>query len=173
MVKVKDKNLPQLAGIYNSYGKDALYKQLKDKYGIEIITDESRAGEADVVLLVVGEKSYAEWLGDTADLQLCGALGLEGNFSAIEEAKSLGKPVVACIVAGRNVIIQDQVDNWDSVVMCYLPGSEGQGVAEVLCGGADFRGKLPSPWYSSLDQIPGGTPWLEQGFGLTYQCSEH
>ena len=35
MVKVKDKNLPELAGIYNSYGKDALYKQLKDKYGIK------------------------------------------------------------------------------------------------------------------------------------------
>ena len=157
-----DKDIPGVTTIL------AGFEQLKDKYGIEIITDESRAAEADVVLLVVGEESYAEWLGDTADLQLCGALGLEGNFSAIEEAKSLGKPIVACIVAGRNVIIQDQVNDWDSVVMCYLPGSEGQGVAEVLCGGANFRGKLPSPWYSSLDQIPDGKPWLEQGFGLTY-----
>lgn len=144
------------------------FKDLSDKYGVEIITDKSRASEADVVVLVVGEKSYAEWNGDTADLELCGSLGLGGNSDAIEAAKALGKPIVACIVAGRNVIIDKYVNDWDAVVMCYLPGSEGQGVANVLCGGASFRGKLPSPWYSSVDQIPDGKPWLEQGFGLTY-----
>ena len=136
--------------------------------GIEIITDKSRASEADVVLLVVGEKAYAEWIGDTKDLELCGDLGLEGNAAAIREAESLGKPVVACIVAGRNVIIKDHIDKWDSVVMCYLPGSEGQGVANVLCGLSDFRGRLPMPWYSSIDQIQAGKAWLEKGYGLTY-----
>ena len=143
------------------------FQQLAGQYGIEVITDRSRAEEADVVLLVVGEESYAEWNGDTQDLQLCGDHGLSGNSAAIDEAKALGKPTVACIVAGRNVIISDYVNDWDAVVMCYLPGSEGQGVADVLCGGAAFHGKLPSPWYSSIDQIPSGTPWLEQGYGLT------
>jgi len=33
--------------------------------------------------------------------------------------------------------------------MCYLPGSEGKGISDVLCGCADFAGKLPSPWYGS------------------------
>ena len=51
--------------------------------------------------------------------------------------------------------------------MCYLPGSEGQGVADVLCGGVLFTGKLPSPWYGSLDQIGTGEAWLPRGFGLT------
>lgn len=157
-----DKDIPGVTTILDGF------KSLSDKYGVEIITDESRAGEADVVLLVVGEQSYAEWNGDTSDLELCGMLGLSGNSDAIANAKALGKPIVACIVAGRNVIIDKYVNDWDAVVMCYLPGSEGQGVAKVLCGEASFRGKLPSPWYSSLDQIPGGTPWLEQGFGLTY-----
>ncbi len=138
------------------------------EYGIEVITDPARASEADTVLLVVGEEAYAEWNGDTEDLQLCGSLGLRGNEDAIREAKDLGKQVVACIVAGRQVIINDYYSDWDSVVMCYLPGSEGQGVADVLCGGSNFRGKLPSPWYSSVDQIGTGNAWLEKGYGLEY-----
>lgn len=52
--------------------------------------------------------------------------------------------------------------------MCYLPGSEGQGVADVLCGGTDFTGRLPSPWYSSVDDIGTGKYWLEKGYGLSY-----
>ncbi|MGN0687625.1 MAG: glycoside hydrolase family 3 protein [Oscillospiraceae bacterium] len=139
-----------------------------EEYGITVITEKSQAKNADVVLLVVGEQAYAEWNGDTVDLELCGDLGLYGNKEAIEEAYSLGKPVVACIVAGRQVIIDDYYDNWDSVVMFYLPGSEGQGVANVLCGKADFSGKLPSAWYSSTGQIGTDSCWLAQGYGLTY-----
>ena len=117
----------------------------------------------------MGEQSYAEWNGDTKDLELCGALGLPGNRAAINEAKELGKPTVTCIIAGRQVII-DEADyaGWDSVVMCYLPGSEGKGISDVLCGCSDFTGKLPSPWYGSLDQICTDKCWLERGYGLNY-----
>ena len=51
--------------------------------GIEIITDQKKAGNADVVLLCVGEQAYAEWNGDTEDLELCGELGLPDNRKAI------------------------------------------------------------------------------------------
>ncbi len=138
-------------------------------YGIEVITDKSEAGNADVVLLCVGEQSYAEWNGDTKDMELCGALGLHGNREAINAAKELGKPTVTCIVAGRQVMI-DEADyaGWDSVVMCYLPGSEGKGISDVLCGCADFTGKLPSPWYGSLDQIRTDECRFERGYGLNY-----
>ena len=119
---------------------------------------------------MVGEDSYSEWEGDTEDMELCGELGLEGNRKAIDEAAKLEKPTVACIIAGRQVILDEKdYDNWDSVVMCYLPGTEGQGTADVLCGGSDFTGKLPSPWYSSVDQIGTDECWLEKGFGLSYK----
>lgn len=143
------------------------FKEKADEYGITVITDEKKAEEADVVMLVVGEQSYAEWFGDTPDLELCGELGLEGNEEAINEVRELDKPTVACIVAGRQVLIDEYYDDWDSVVMCYLPGSEGQGVADVLCGGTDFKGKLPSPWYSSTEQIGTDEYWLEKGYGLS------
>lgn len=144
------------------------FEDVSKDYGIEIITDEDDAEDADIVLLCVGEQPYAEWNGDTEDLELCGSHGLSGNLEAIEEAEELGKPVVACIVAGRQVIIDEFYDKWDSVVMCYLPGSEGQGVANVLCGKTDFKGKLPSPWYSSVDQIGTDEAWLSRGYGLSY-----
>ena len=148
--------------------KEAFERYAKD-YKIEVITDSAKASEADVVLLCVGEQPYAEWNGDTEDMELCGTLGLEDNEKAIKEAKGLGKPTVACILAGRQVIL-DEADyaDWDSVVMCYLPGSEGKGISDVLCGCADFTGKLPSPWYNSVDQIRTDKSWLEKGYGLTY-----
>jgi beta-glucosidase len=138
------------------------------EYGIEIITDENRANEADVVILAIGEKPYAEFLGDTADLSITGALALEGNADAIAKAKSTGKPTVALIVAGRNVLIGEHMDDWDAVVMCYLPGTEGGGIASTLTGAAPFTGKLPMPWYRTVDDIAAQNPDLlfDIGYGL-------
>ena len=138
-----------------------------EEYGITVYTDAADADKADVVLLCVGEQSYCEWEGDTEDLELCGALGLPGNQKAIEEAFSLNKPIVTLIVAGRQVILGSDYENWDAAVMCYLPGSEGQGVANVLCGAAPFHGKLPSPWYGSVDEIGSDKSLFPVGYGLT------
>ena len=55
----------------------------------------------------------------------------------------------------------------NAMLMCYLPGSEGQGVANVLCGKKPFTGKLPSSWYASVDQIGTEECWLPTGYGLT------
>ena len=155
-----ERNIPGVTSVLEGF------LQKEDEYGIRIITREDEADQADVVLLVVGEEAYAEWNGDTADLDLCGALGLSGNRAAMEKAGKLGKPVITCIIAGRHVLISQYMDQWDAVVMCYLPGSEGQGIANVLCGKKPFTGRLPSPWYSSLDQIGTEDAWLPRGFGL-------
>jgi beta-glucosidase len=138
-------------------------KNIAPEMGIELV---SSASAADVILLVVGEKSYAEWHGDTEDMSITGALALNGNSEAIAEAKESGKPIITLIIAGRNVMISDYVDDWDAVVMGYLPGSEGDGVANVLTGKVPFTGKLPMPWYSDVNQIGTQTNWIEAGFGL-------
>ena len=157
------KKIPGVTTILKAFEKYAA------DYGIEVITDPAEAKNADIVLLCVGEQTYAEWNGDTEDLELCGKCGLEGNAEAIAEAKSLGKPTVTCIVAGRHVILdENDYKNWDSVVMCYLPGSEGKGISDVLCGCADFSGRLPSPWYGSVEQIGTDECAFEFGYGLSY-----
>lgn len=140
------------------------------KYGFEIITDKEQAKDADAVIIAIGELPYAEYEGDTVDLSITGATAHKENIAAINLAKEPGKPVITLIVAGRNVIISDYINDWDSVVMCYLPGSEGDGIASVLSGEVEFSGKLPMPYYRSVDDIGKEDAKLlfDQGYGLTY-----
>ena len=137
---------------------------------LEIITDSDRAQEADVVILAVGEIPYAEFKGDSADLSLTGATGLSGNSDAISMVYSLHKPTVTLIVAGRQVMINEFLDQWDAVVMCYLPGTEGGGIASVLTGESGFSGRLPMPWYRDVNDIGKADADLlfEKGYGLSY-----
>ena len=141
------------------------FEKVATETGIKIV---KKPENADVILLCVGEQPYAEWNGDSADIELCGSKGLDGNRNSISKAKEYGKPVVTCIIAGRQVIYEKYDDFWDGVVMCYLPGSEGQGIANVLTGKAPFTGKLPSPWYSSVEQIGTGDCKFPIGYGLEY-----
>jgi beta-glucosidase len=143
-------------------------QNIAGEHNLTIITDKSKANQADVVLLVIGEKPYAEFEGDTGDPSIVGDKALDGNLEAIEYASSLGKPIVTLIVAGRNVFITDYIDDWDAVVMSYLPGSEGEGVANVLAGKVGFSGKLPMPYYKTVNDIKAKNPKLlfDIGYGL-------
>ncbi len=113
---------------------------------------------------------YAEMNGDTADMSIIGSLASPENKAAIEIANALNKPIVTLIIAGREVLIDEYVNQWDGLVMGFLPGSEGQGVADVLLGMRNFVGKLPMPWYKEVEDI--GTENADLiypvGFGLSY-----
>nr|MCR5586373.1 glycoside hydrolase family 3 C-terminal domain-containing protein [Lachnospiraceae bacterium] len=142
------------------------FKEVAEEYGITVYTKKKDAAKADVIILAVGEGAYAEWYGDTENIDLCGPLGLDGNKAAIKKANSYGKPVVTLVIAGRNVFVEKYMDSWDATVMCYLPGSEGQGIVKMLCGESEFSGKLPSPWYASNKGIEEKSAWLEKGYGM-------
>jgi beta-glucosidase len=141
-----------------------------NSYGLEIITDKDRASEADAVIMAIGEVPYAEFEGDTTDLSITGRKAHTDNLDTIEFVNSLDKPVITLLVAGRNVIFEEYLDDWDSIVMCYLPGSEGDGIAAVLFGEAAFSGKLAMPYYKKVEDIGKEDAELlyELGYGLTY-----
>ncbi|WP_242867760.1 glycoside hydrolase family 3 protein [Clostridium sp. Marseille-P299] len=141
-------------------------QDIAKEYNLEIITDATKAADADVTILCVGEIPYAEWEGDTSDLSITGSCGLVRNEKAIELAKSLKKPTITLIVAGRNVIISEYLEHWDAVVMCYLPGTEGDGVTNVLVGKVPFVGKLPMPWYQSINDIGTDQYLYPIGYGM-------
>lgn len=110
------------------------------------------ASEADVVVVAIGEKPYSEMKGDSWDLSLEGPQALEGNLEALEEAKKSGKPVITVMIAGRPMLVDEHVGNWDAFVMAWLPGTEGDGMTDVLFGDVDFTGTLPVTWPKVNDQ---------------------
>lgn len=131
--------------------------------------DGSGAEGADVVIVVFGEKPYAEGKGDTSDVSLS-----DEKNKLVSKLKSAGVPVVTILLSGRPMIIQDALNNSDSFIAAWLPGTEGQGVADVLFG--DFKpvGKLPHSWPRNMQQVPinigdaNYDPLFPYGYGLTY-----
>jgi beta-glucosidase len=52
------------------------------------------------------------------------------------------------------IIAPAMLKNIDSLVAGWLPGSEGEGVADVLFGRQPFTGKLPVTWPRTVAQEP-------------------
>ena len=131
--------------------------------------DGAGAAGADVGVVVVGETPYAEFMGDRHDLALA-----QEDLAAIASVKKAGIPVVVIVVSGRPLILGEALGMADALVAAWLPGTEGQGVADVLYGGHKPTGKLPFTWPRSMSQLPinvgdpGYGPLFAYGFGLTY-----
>jgi beta-glucosidase len=127
------------------------------------ITDaEGKPAVADACIAIVGEEPYAEGKGDRADLSLPGQ-----EARMIERLRAQCNKIVVVLVSGRPLIVTDLLDGWDALVAAWLPGTEGQGVADVLFGDFPFTGKLSYTWPASMEQIEdGGEPLFAVGFGL-------
>ena len=123
-------------------------------------------GNADYVVVVVGEEPYAEGPGDRSDLSLS-----QAHKDLITKCANSGKKVVCLLFSGRPMIITDVLPECNAFVAAWLPGTEGQGIADVLFGDYDFKGKLKHTWPSSMTQIPinsgdGKTGLFPYGYGL-------
>ncbi|MGW7043859.1 glycoside hydrolase family 3 protein [Streptomyces avermitilis] len=124
----------------------------------------------DVGVVVVGETPYAEGVGDVGngnDLELTAA-----DKAAVDKVCGAMKCAVL-IVSGRPQLIGDRLGDIDALVASWLPGTEGDGVADVLYGRRAFTGQLPVTWPKSEAQLPinvGDTaydPQFPYGWGLT------
>ncbi|MGW1127277.1 glycoside hydrolase family 3 protein [Streptomyces sp. NPDC002526] len=124
----------------------------------------------DVGVVVVGETPYAEGVGDVGnghDLKLSDA-----DRAAVDKVCAAMKCAVL-IVSGRPQLIGDQLGDIDALVASWLPGSEGDGVADVLFGKRAFTGQLPVTWPKSEAQLPINVgdasydPQFPYGWGLT------
>ena len=124
---------------------------------------------ADVCIVVVGERPYAEKMGDRRDLNLS-----ENDMNIVKKVKNSGAPVVTILLSGRPMIIGDVLNNSNAFIAAWLPGTEGDGITDVLFG--DFKpvGKLSFSWPKDMLQIPinigdeNYAPLFPYGFGLTY-----
>ncbi len=98
---------------------------------------------------VVGEEPYAEGVGDSAQLRLP-----VNDIRALARMRERCDELIVILLSGRPVIINDLIGDWDALIAAWLPGTEGQGVADVLFGEAPFVGKLPYTWPRTVQQLP-------------------
>ncbi|MEU0442485.1 glycoside hydrolase family 3 N-terminal domain-containing protein [Streptomyces sp. NPDC006186] len=124
----------------------------------------------DVGVVVVGETPYAEGVGDVGnghDLELSAE-----DKAAVDKVCAAMKCAVL-IVSGRPQLIGDRLGEIDALVASWLPGTEGDGVADVLYGKRPFTGRLPVTWPRSEAQLPINVgdrsydPQFPYGWGLT------
>jgi len=123
--------------------------------------------DADVAVVVLSESPYAEFLGDKATLDTISA----ADFALLDMAKTAGKKVVAIVTAGRPVTIDTHLASAGAWIMAWLPGSEGDGVADVLFGDYHPTAKLSHSWPKSGTfsiMATGFAPLFAAGFGMTY-----
>jgi beta-glucosidase len=131
--------------------------------------DGTGAEGAAVGIVVIGETPYAEGNGDSNDLSLS-----QEDVAAVDNVKKAGIPVLVVLISGRPMIINNVLDKADAFVAAWLPGTEGQGVADVLFGDYKPTGKLSFTWPRSMAQIPINVgdpkydPLFAYGFGLSY-----
>ncbi|WRX23646.1 Glycoside hydrolase [Theobroma cacao] len=107
-----------------------------------------KSNDFSYAIVVVGEHPYAETNGDSLNLTIP-----EPGPSTIGNVCGAVKCVVV-VISGRPVVIQPYVRYIDAIVAAWLPGSEGQGVADVLFGDYGFTGKLSFTWFKTVDQLP-------------------
>ncbi|MDX6203926.1 MAG: beta-glucosidase [Frankiales bacterium] len=163
-------------------------------YAPDQATALSMAGGASAYVVAVGEKAYAEGLGDNP------APALPPDQQALIAAlEATGKPVIVVVLAGRPVGLGPAAEQADGIVMAYQGSTEaGQAVADAIFGKVNPSGKLPISWPSDaatvggdfngtapsplgdqpkfFDQLPGTgsgqghayNPLYPFGFGLSY-----
>jgi beta-glucosidase len=79
--------------------------------------------------------------------------------------------LVVILLSGRPLIVTAELDQWDAFVAAWLPGTEADGIADLLFGWHPFTGRLSFAWPRSMDQVPlaamgEAEPLFPLGFGL-------
>jgi len=133
----------------------------------------------DVAIVVFGETPYSEGVGDLNSLEY--QAGSKSDLALLNSFKSQGIPVVSIFISGRPLWVNAELNASDAFVAAWLPGTEGDGIAEVIFSDNndavvnDFRGKLSYSWPNAANQTPLNSddanyaPLFELGYGLTYQ----
>lgn len=146
----------------------------------------------DVAVVVIGETPYAEGMGDIreddaiigemaqiikGEMKILSAYGRSVKLSElhpedlalIKRISDKGIPVVAIYVGGRPLVANEEIDHSEAFVAAWLPGSEGQGVADVVFGDFNFSGKLSFDWPEAYESPEKKKIKYPFGYGLNYK----
>ena len=147
----------------------AIHAAVSSTAQVSYSRDGSGAAGADIGIVVIGETPYAEGMGDRTDLSLDSE-----DIATVQNVRNAGMPVVVILICGRPLILEPILANCEALLVAWLPGSEGQGVTDVLFGDYSPTGKLGHSWPRHMTQIPinhgdpNYDPLFPYGYGLTY-----
>jgi beta-glucosidase len=149
----------------------AIAAAVKDAGGSAALSaDGTFTDRPDVAIVVYGEQPYAEFQGDMPNIAF---RAQAGEKDMLAKLKAQGIKVVSVFLSGRPLFTGAELNLSDAFVAAWLPGTQGQGVADVLVAGKGgkpargFTGKLPFPWPADAVS-PVKTPLFAAGYGLTY-----
>ncbi|KAG8387306.1 hypothetical protein BUALT_Bualt02G0007600 [Buddleja alternifolia] len=166
---LSNKNLTVGTTILNAIS-DAVDPSTEIVYSENPDTEFVKANNFSYAIVVVGEPPYVETKGDNMNLTIP-----EPGLGTIKNVCD-GTKCVVVLVSGRPLVVEPSLPLMDAFVAAWLPGTEGQGVADVLFGDYGFSGKLPRTWFKSVDQLPMNVgdehydPLFPFGFGLTTEA---
>lgn len=146
--------------------KSTVDQKTKVVYSENPDTSFVKDGGFSYAIVVVGEHPYAETQGDSLNLTLP-----DPGPSTIRNVCGAVKCVVV-LITGRPVVVEPFLPSINALVAAWLPGSEGQGVTDVLFGDYGFTGRLARTWFKTVDQLPMNVgdphydPLFAFGFGL-------
>jgi beta-glucosidase len=144
----------------------------------ELSVDGRYTTKPDVAIVVFGENPYAEFQGDLTLLTLRD--GNNEHLALMRRLRAAKIPVVAVFLSGRPLWMNREINASSAFVAAWLPGSEGEGIADVLYRKKDgtvawdFSGKLPFSWPRTVVREPqkfgqpGYNPLFPLGYGLHY-----
>ncbi len=176
-------HFPQATSVWHGIKKLAPNAILKEQL------DTVNAKDHDLAVVIIGETPYAEGFGDIRDddnliikagSQINGQINVSEHYGCSTELKNLHPegyskikkltalkiPVVVVLISGRTLVINAELNESSAFVVGWLPGTQGQGISDVLFGDFDFQGKLSFDWPKTVEQ--NSPPLFPLGFGLHY-----
>ncbi|HEY8939330.1 MAG TPA: glycoside hydrolase family 3 N-terminal domain-containing protein [Cellvibrio sp.] len=140
--------------------------------------DGSYKEKPDVAIVVFGEDPYAEMQGDLGDLSY--KPRNTADWELLKKLRSQHIPVVSLFISGRPLWVNREINASDAFVAAWLPGTEGQGIADVIFRNPqgkinyDMKGRLSFSWPKHPTQSPLNVgdknydPLFAYGYGLSY-----
>jgi len=131
----------------------------------------------DVAIVVFGEEPYAEGHGDIDNLEY--QRGNKRDLALLKRLKAQGIAVVSVFITGRPMWVNAELNASDAFVAAWLPGTEGDGVAQVILAKDDgsvnhpMTGKLSFSWpihrnQTAINRGDDSKPLFSYGYGLAY-----
>lgn len=151
---------------------DALSAAVQEAGGRASVSADGRfERKPDVAVVVFGERPYAEFLGDVPTLAY--QPGDQRDLALLRKLKAQGIPVVSIFLSGRPMFVSPEINASDAFVAAWLPGTQANGVADVIVAqrdgrpSRDFSGRLPFAWPADA-RSPIAEPLFDRGYGLSY-----